>query len=166
MAKLLDYGWLPLKKIYSELGISETVKDYQDKYKFKYDLDKVLQMLVFSRVLDPKSKSKTVKNQEYLFGNWNISQNDMDRGLDHLFNLVSDIQIATHRSIMKNYGRVGTLVFYDVTNFFFHIDENDEYEIDTNGVAASDDFSQIVKRPGSMWDKRNVKASKIWSLGQ
>jgi transposase len=129
----INYGWMLLNGVYEKLGLKDVLDEYCSKHNFKYDLDKILKLLVFSRVLNPQSKKKTYEYQKELYGEWNFSKNDIYRSLDHLYNLVSDIQLKTHQTITCEYGRIGTLVFYDITNYFFTIDINDEYALDKDG---------------------------------
>ncbi len=128
---LQNYSWLLLDNIYNSLDISSVISKYSKSRKFEYDINHVLKLLVYSRILNPCSKSKTVEYQKQLFGDWNIKQNDMDRSLDHLFKLKNDIQLSMHSSICSSTSRTGTLVFYDVTNYYFEtdidiVDDNDE----------------------------------------
>jgi transposase len=158
----LSYGWLPLKGIYDTLGVSQVIEKYSQNHKYKYDLNKILQLLVFSRILKPKSKSRTVVNQGKLWGDWNVTQNAMDRGMDNLFEIIPQIQMSTHKAICNNIGRTGTLVFYDVTNFFFQIDENDEYDINEYGEVVK------VKKGGGLRVKgfsKEHRAEQIVQLG-
>jgi transposase len=126
-------GAMPLESIYNSLGLSKHLKSYDKQQRYKYSLDEVLKVLVFGRIIDPCSKSKTIEDfQKTLFGNWNVTQNQMDRGLDHLDKIKDDVQFLVHKAITKNIGRSATLVFYDVTNYYFEIDTNDLDEVDEN----------------------------------
>jgi len=100
------------------------------KRKSEYDLDEILRLLVFGRILNPQSKSKTVENQSLLWGKWNIDRQHMYRSLKYFNEVKEEIQLAAHHSIVKNIGREAMLVFYDVTNYYFEIDLNDEDIID------------------------------------
>ena len=121
-----NIGHYLLTSIYKHLDISKVIFNYSKNRRYKYDLDKILQLLVFMRIFEPASKSATVDRQRELFGDWNISQNDMDRALDHFPKIKQEIQLAMHKSISKNIGRTATLVFYDVTNYYFETDIQDD----------------------------------------
>ncbi|NLB19676.1 MAG: IS1634 family transposase [Clostridium sp.] len=123
---LQNYGWLLIDEIYRTLGIEKILKTYQKTTKIKFDTDKALRLLIANRILEPHSKLKTVQSQHALFGDFNFSPQDVYRSLD-TFNLLSEkIQLQMHRSITKNIGRTGALVFYDVTNYYFETDLDDE----------------------------------------
>jgi len=80
--------------------------------------------------LNPGSKLATVASQNELFGNWKVNENAMYRSLTHLDELKEAIQLRIHKTITDKIGRVATLVFYDVTNYRFEIDINDEDMVD------------------------------------
>ena len=44
--------------------------------------------MVYQRILDPGSKYHTYESQKYLFGNWDLSDNDIYRSLKPSPNLV------------------------------------------------------------------------------
>ena len=71
----------------------------------------------------------TVKSQKQMFGNWNITQNDIYRSLDPLNELKEKIQKQIHDQITKLTDKVCTLVFYDVTNYYFETDIDDDDDI-------------------------------------
>lgn len=123
-----NYGWKILEDIYKMLDITPVLDKV--KRKSEYDLDEILRLLVFGRILNPQSKSKTVENQSLLWGEWNIDRQHMYRSLKHFNEVKEEIQLAAHHSIVKNMGREAMLVFYDVTNYYFEIDLNDEDIID------------------------------------
>jgi transposase len=123
---LQNYGWLLLDEIYRSLGISKVLAQHQRTTKSKIDLSEALRLLTAKRILDPSSKRKSVATQEQLFGEFNLSYQDVYRSLDSLCLLSEEIQQQMHKSIAKNVGRVGALVFYDVTNYYFETDLDDE----------------------------------------
>lgn len=125
---LKNYGYLILERFYKELGIDNGIKSFQDKKKFKYDLNKIMQLLVYQRILNPCSKLRTVSLQENMFLEWDFSQNDISRSLDTLYKLKNILQEVMHKKITEKTKRTGYLVFYDITNYYFEIDEDDKKE--------------------------------------
>ncbi len=127
------YGWLFLDELYSFLGIGTITKKHSINSNFEYDLDKILKLLVFGRILSPNSKLKTVAMQENLYGEWNLNIHDVYRSLGELPKIKNDIGFAMHNSITSSVGREATLVFYDVTNYYFQTDYDDLNELDEDG---------------------------------
>ncbi len=130
---LKNYGYLLLDKIYSELNISDIVNKKNKDSKNRYNLDKILKLLVFTRILYPGSKNANFKVQNKLLGDWNIEYNHIMRSLTKFNELKEDIQIKMHESISSSIGREAMLVFYDVTNYYFDTDFNDEDIMDDDG---------------------------------
>jgi transposase len=133
----LSYGWLILDDIYKNLGISKLISNKLKDQKSEYCLNEVLKLLVYQRTLDPTSKIGTFRSQNNLYGNWNVTKNSIFRSLKQLNSLKDDIQSVVHESICKSVGRQATLVFYDVTNYYFEMDyAKDDYE-DEKGELVS-----------------------------
>ena len=124
-----SYGWKILDDIFKSLGISKLLRKYQDK-RSNTKIEGILKLLVFQRILSPNSKISTYKSQSDLFGNWNITLNDIYRSLDKFDELKDEIQLHLHKKITKITNRTGALVFYDVTNYYFESDVIDTQIID------------------------------------
>lgn len=122
---LKNYGWQLLDKIYQELEVSSVLADFKKTSKSQIDVNKVLRLMVFERLLNPSSKFKTFENQSELYGNFELNFQDIYRSLDVFDQLSDDIQKRVHASITKKIGRRGSLVFYDVTNYYFETDLDD-----------------------------------------
>lgn len=105
--------------------------------KSKIDFNESLRLLTAQRILDPQSKWKSVQSQRDLFGDFNLSPQDVYRSLDHFSLLSEQIQLQMHNAIKENVGRTGALVFYDVTNYYFETDLDDEpLEVDGETIPA------------------------------
>lgn len=122
----LNYGYFFLEALYKRLEIDSFVKGHEKSHRYSYSLDEVLKLLVFSRILNPCSKDATRMWQSELFGNWKIKKDHIYRALDHIGDMTDDLQPYIHKRIEKYYGRQTTLVFYDVTNYYFTTDTRDE----------------------------------------
>ena len=121
-----NFGYAALSKIYHELQIDTFLKNRQRHSKEKYDANAIMKLLVYSRLLYPASKKKTYDNRDTFFEKFDFSLDDIYRCLS-LFNKHSDdLQLWLHERIKKQYNRNTDLVYYDVTNYYFEIDEQDD----------------------------------------
>ena len=121
-----NFGYAALSKIYHELEIDTFLKNKQRYNKEEYDANSIMKLLVFSRLLYPASKKKTYENRDTFFEKFDFSLDDIYRCLS-LFNKHSDaLQLWLHEHIKTQYKRDTDLVYYDVTNYYFEIDEQDE----------------------------------------
>lgn len=120
-----NFGYAPLSKIYHELEIDKFMLNRQRNLDIEYSLNNILKLMVFSRLLDPCSKKKTFENRRQLFENSDFSLVDVYRGLAKLNKYRDDLQLHIYEHIREQYGRNTELVYYDVTNYYFEIDEPD-----------------------------------------
>ena len=125
-----NIGYFFLDAMYDALGIYDVLNKYKSNSKVEYDLNGHAKMLVFGRVLDPDSKCATWKaRNNYLFDVVD-SENliEVYRTLDVLDRQSEKIQMRMDTKIEKHIGRNKTICFYDVTNYWFEIDDPDEDE--------------------------------------
>lgn len=128
-----NLGYIILKKIYKELGLKDFLYNKQAKLKINYNLDDVLKLLVFSRIMYPASKKETYENKNIFFENFNFSLKDLYRSLDKINFLRDDILSLIWNKTKDSYKRDTSSVYYDCTNYYFEISYNDKDLIDENG---------------------------------
>jgi transposase len=121
-----NFGSAALSKIYHELKIDTFLKNRQRHTKEEYDANAIMKLLVYSRLLYPASKKKTFEEKDTFFEKFDFTLNDIYRCLS-FFNKHSDaLQLWLHERIKSQYNRNTDLVYYDVTNYYFEIDEQDD----------------------------------------
>ena len=136
-----SYGWKILDDIFNALELEKFFKSYQ-RSRLKTDISKVTKLLVFQRILNPDSKFATIFSQTDLFGDWNIPINSVYRYLEELNTLKEDVQNYLHKKICKLRNRTASLVFYDVTNYYFETDTLDEIKMDESGKLLTEGLRQ------------------------
>jgi transposase len=121
-----NFGYAALSKIYHELEIDSFLINRQRNLKADYNTNSIMKLLVFSRLLYPGSKKKAFESKELFFEKADFSLDDLYRCLS-FFNKHKDaLQLWLHERIQQQYNRDTKLVYYDVTNYYFEIDEQDE----------------------------------------
>lgn len=118
--KTLDGGFLFLKNIYHDIGLDQICDDIQRKYNFKYDISKILEDLVYSRILAPSSKLSSYEYSQKFITKPTYSLHDIYRSLD-ILNKESEYiqsQIYANSKSLRN----DSILYYDCTNFFFEIE--------------------------------------------
>jgi len=134
---LQNYGWLLVDEIYRSLGIDKVLSRHRKGTKSKIDFNEALRLLTAMRILDPQSKWRSVQSQGVLFGDFNLTPKEVYRSLDTFSLLSEEIQLQIHHSVTNSVGRTGALVFYDVTNYYFETDLDDEpLEMDGESIPA------------------------------
>lgn len=124
------YGWKLFEPMFERLGIEKAILETVGDRNKATQLKTLLELLVYQRILNPGSKLTTLNRQAEMFGDWRIDENALYRSLSTLAETKERIQQEVHRSITETTGRTGTLVFYDVTNYYFDIDFNDPDTVD------------------------------------
>jgi transposase len=131
---ILNYGYFFLDSIYESLKLPMFISNHCRKYKSEYDVNKILKLLVYSRILSPDSKKGTFEAKDRFFNmNFDFSLDDLYRSLSIMNDFKADLEAWIHEQIKESIGRDASLVFYDVTNYYFEIEYDDEDETDEEG---------------------------------
>lgn len=138
-----NFGYVALSKIYHELGIHTFLINRQRHSKEEYDANTILKMLVYSRLLAPASKKASFENRERFFEKTNYSLDDVYRCLSFFNKHKENLQIWLNDKVKKNYGRDTSLIYYDVTNYYFETDEQDGFR--AKGVSKEHRPNPIVQ---------------------
>lgn len=138
-----NFGYVALSHIYHELEIDQFIRNRQRHANHEYDANAIMRMLVFSRLLDPGSKKRDWENREQFFETANFSLDDVYAALTFLEPRIKELQLWLHKRVEKNYGRDTSQVYYDVTNYYFEIDDQDELR--RKGMSKEGRRSPIVQ---------------------
>ena len=148
-----NIGYFFLENIYNCLGIADFMRRIKSDSKIEYDLNGIAKMLIFGRILNPKSKIKTFEERnKYLFSIVNSDEiKEVYRALDVLSKNSKKIQNRMNTKIKNSsIGRNTSLTYYDVTNYYFETmyGDDDVYELDENNEIIKDEKGKpiIVKK--------------------
>ena len=148
-----NLGYLFLNQIYNALGIDILLNRIKSDSKIEYDLNGLVKLFVFGRILDPQSKKKTFETRDkYLFPvTTHENENTIYRCLDVLDKYSKQIQNRMNTKIKNSsIGRVANLTYYDVTNYYFETmyGDDDVYELDENNEIVKNEKGEpiIIKK--------------------
>ena len=117
-------GYLFLQKIYCELGLDYICKKIANKHKMvKYDLNGILAMLVYTRILYPGSKRSSLEDAKKFFEQPDCTLEQVYRALSLLATEFNEIQADVYKRSLKLGKRNTGVVYYDLTNYFFEWEE-------------------------------------------
>lgn len=117
-------GYLFLQKIYYELGLDYICKKIAKKHKLlKYDLNGILSMLVYTRILYPGSKRSSLEDAGKFFEQPGCTLEQVYRALSLLAEEFNEIQADVYKRSLKLGKRNTQVVYYDLTNYFFECEE-------------------------------------------
>lgn len=123
---LKNFGYSIFEKLYHELGIHTFFQRHENRLNIDFNLNSIFRLLVYSRILSPGSKKQAFEQQGQFFENLAPSLDSVYRSLDYFDRFGLDLQKWLCNSVEKQYGRDRQLAYYDVTNYYFEIDEEDE----------------------------------------
>ena len=117
-------GYLFLQKIYYELGLDYICKKIAKKHKLlKYDLNGILSMLIYTRILYPGSKRSSLEDARKFFEQPDCTLEQVYRALSLLAGEFNEIQADVYKRSQKLGKRNTQVVYYDLTNYFFEWEE-------------------------------------------
>lgn len=151
-----NYGYFFLESIYNKLKISDFIGEIFKASKLKYNLDEALKLLVFSRILNPTSKKSTLENQKNFFNPFDLNLDSIYDSLGKFNQIKEGLQNHLNQNVTENYGRDASLVFYDVTNYYFETEKEDSLK--KTGVSKENRRSPIVQM-GLLIDKNGLPIS-------
>lgn len=122
-----NVGYLFLQDIYYSLEINKICETIKSKYQFHYNLNNILSNLVYSRIIYPSSKLKTLDLSKKFVEQPNFTYNDLLRSLEIISKENDFIQTKLYQNSLKYSKRNDKILFYDCTNYYFEIEEDDEF---------------------------------------
>lgn len=131
--KLMDYnkkkgfsgGYLFLQSIYYGLKIDSICRKIKERYKFEYDLNAILSDLVYTRVLEPSSKSSSFRAAQQFLEPPSYQLHDVYRALSILAKESDFIQSEVYKNSFFLGERNDKVLYYDCTNYYFEIEQED-----------------------------------------
>lgn len=121
-----NFGYVALSKIYHELEIDKfLINKFKARNFSEYKINSIVKLLVFARCLFPDSKKSTYENKNIFFENTNFSLKEVYNTLSYIEPFKESLQSYIYDHIQEQYKPNNECVFYDVTNYYFEIDEKD-----------------------------------------
>lgn len=148
-----NIGYAALSKLYHELGLHTFFYNNSRSFKSEFNTNNIMKLLIFSRILAPASKKKTYASKDLYFENTDFSLDDIYRCLTQVVTFKDRLQLHLHRQMKNKFGRSTELVYYDVTNYYFEIDRQDE--IRKKGVSKEHRPDPIVQM-GLLMDTNGI----------
>lgn len=120
-----NIGYLFLQKIYYNLKLNYICEKITNKYQFKFDFNSILSTLIYSRIIYPSSKLKTLELSKKFIEQPNFEYQHISRALEIIAKEMDFIQSEVYKNSEKFAQRNNKILYYDCTNFFFEIEEED-----------------------------------------
>jgi transposase len=120
-----NLGFAAYSRLYHRLELDEFVNNRRRHLDCEFNLNVIFQHLVYSRLLWPASKKSTWEHKGRFFGDTKYGLQDVYRSMDCLLKWRTDLLRHLDAKVKEKFGRRDTVVFYDVTNYYFELDKND-----------------------------------------
>lgn len=128
-----NIGYVILKQIYCELQLDIFWKSVASKLNISYDLESIFRLLIISRILYPESKKATYDNKSRYFEKFDFQLIDVYRSLDIFAKEEKNLQAWIYKHSKDHYKRDMSHSYFDCTNYYFEIENNDDDLIDESG---------------------------------
>jgi hypothetical protein len=138
-----NLGYAAILKIYHEFSLNDFFNNRARNEPFKYNTNSIMILLVVSRLLSPGSKKKAFLERSRYFERFSFSLADIYRALSHFAKLEIELQEYLNEKIKEKYTRDTKTIYYDVTNFYFEIDNEDELR--KYGISKEGRHNPIVQ---------------------
>lgn len=129
------FSHLVLERILEELGLKNFFSSYKGFTKIEYDVYGFAKLLIFGRLLNPASKCATVRQNEDYYEPI-LKDFNPDNVYDTLSFIADNKDKIIRRintNLVKKAGRAPEVIYYDVTNFYFEIEDPDDDILDEEG---------------------------------
>ena len=120
-------GYLFLQSLYNQLGLPAICQAISSRHKFTYDLDNILSCLLYTRILFPSSKKSSYEFARRFIEPPTFEPHQMYRALEFLAAEDDYIQAQLYANTQKLSKRNDRILYYDCTNFFFEIEQEDTF---------------------------------------
>lgn len=129
-----------IDKILDEIDLSQFIRTYKQHYGITYDVYNFIRLMILGRILKPCSKiSTTAQNEDYYtpilkdgYYKYNIydTLSFVNKHRHAIYNRINT-------KMKEKFKRTTRYLFYDVTNFFFDIDKEDEDIVNDEGITEA-----------------------------
>ncbi|GAA0808512.1 hypothetical protein GCM10008910_50520 [Faecalicatena orotica] len=123
--KFFAGGYLFLQSVYYGLKMDSICTKIRSRYKFEYDLNAILSDLIYTRVLEPSSKSASFTAAKQFLEAPAYQLHDIYRALSVLAKELDFIQAEVYKNSFFLGRRNDKILYYDCTNYYFEMEQED-----------------------------------------
>ena len=157
MKNIKNFGYSAFSKIYHELEVDKFFLNKFSNLKISPNkLNNIFKLLVFGRLIFPDSKKSTYENKDMFFENTDFSLKDIYRFLSYIEPKKDELIKYIYDNSKEQYGRNTECLYYDVSNYYFEIDESDELR--KKGVSKEHRPDPIIQM-GLFQDAKGIPLS-------
>ena len=110
-------GYLFLQDIYYSLGLNKICDSISEKYKFDFDLNDILSMLIYSRIISPGSKLSSLESAQRFLEQPKCELHQVYRALEFIAKENDFFQAKLYKNSQNVIKRKKEVLYYDCTNY-------------------------------------------------
>lgn len=138
-----NVGYFLLKAVFDGLNVSNYLDFLQIPKNFQFHIANLIEALIYSRVVEPCSKSKTLQDViPSLYDRYDFSYGQILDGIEYIGGEYEKIIEIFNHQINLKYPVDTSTTYFDCTNFYFEIDKEDDFR--KNGPSKENKKSPIV----------------------
>jgi transposase len=141
------FSHMLIERVLEELGLLAFFSSYKNFTKIQYNIYSFVKLMVFGRLLNPASKLATLSQNDDYYDAVLDANHNPDNIYDTL-GFVADnhnkIIRRMNTNLVKKGKRTPEMIFYDVTNFYYEIEDSDDDILDDNGEV----FEKGLRKKG------------------
>lgn len=118
-----NVGYLFLQKAYHQFGIDRICRKIADARKAEFDLNGILKMLLYSRVLYPGSKRSSLEDASAFIEKPSSGLHQVYRALSLMADEIDTFQSELYKNSLGVMERRTGVIYYDCTNYFFESEQ-------------------------------------------
>ena len=123
-------GYFPLKNLNDSLGCKNYLDLMQTATDFRFNVFDMMAALIYARVVQPCSKSRTYDEViPKLFEPYNFSLDQLYSGLEYIGSEYEKVIEIYNHQITQKYQFDTSHTYFDCTNFYFEIDREDDFRL-------------------------------------
>ena len=123
-------GYFPLKNINDSLGCKRFIDLMQTSTDFRFNVFDMMSALIYARMVQPCSKSKTYDEViPKLFENYEFSLDQLYSGLEYIGSEYEKVVEIYNHQISHKYPLDTAHTYFDCINFYFEIDKEDAFRL-------------------------------------
>ena len=150
-----------IERILEDIGLTSFVNRYKEFTNYQFNLLGFIRLLIYGRILNPASKMATMSQNNDYYSEIikNIYEYNVYDTLDFLYNYRSNLTNWINKRLVTSFHRTTNVIYYDVTNFFFEIDEPDDQDSLRKMGVSKENRKQPIVQMGLFMDEQGIPIS-------
>lgn len=151
-----------IERIMEEIGLTSFVSRYKAFTNYEFNLLGFIRLLIYGRILNPASKIATMSQNNNYYSDIikDIYEYNVYDTLDFLYNYRTNLTNWINKKLITNFNRTTNIIYYDVTNFFFEIDNPDDDVDSVRKMGVSKEHrKQPIVQMGLFMDEQGIPIS-------